>query len=69
MGRHKKSTLLIKEQEASYVEANKQVIVSKASHPTDLFFNRNSIQIYNANILKTESIKKILWNKYEIKAT
>jgi site-specific DNA-methyltransferase (adenine-specific) len=51
-------TGLIKEQEASYIEANKQIIISKASYPADLFFNRNSIQIYNTDILKTGSIKK-----------
>ncbi|MBI3585282.1 MAG: site-specific DNA-methyltransferase [Nitrospinae bacterium] len=51
-------TGLIKEQDASYVEVDKQIIVSRASYPADLYFNRNSIQIYNTDILKTESIKK-----------
>jgi site-specific DNA-methyltransferase (adenine-specific) len=46
---------MIKEVEATYFAKN---IMTKISHNDDLFFHSDSVWIYNADILKTQSIKE-----------
>ncbi len=54
---YKKTAFLIKETEAVYgVETNGQVITSRISQMDELFFQNDSIWIYNADILKTNCV-------------
>ncbi len=59
--RYKAASFLIKEDEAIYVavaEDNKQIVIPKAPQVDELFFHRDLIWIYNADILKTSSISE-----------
>jgi site-specific DNA-methyltransferase (adenine-specific) len=57
--KYKKSTFLIKETDAIYiVEDNKQTLVSKIPQVDELFFQSDSIWIFNTDILKTNSVKE-----------
>jgi len=56
---YKKTAFLVKEAEAVYgVESDKQTITTKPTQVDELFFQRDSIWIYNTDILKTECIKE-----------
>jgi site-specific DNA-methyltransferase (adenine-specific) len=57
--RYKKSVFQVKEPEAIYtVESNKQIMTAKACRVDELFFQSNSIWIYNTDILKTGCVKE-----------
>ncbi|MBI5047657.1 MAG: hypothetical protein HZB54_01715 [Deltaproteobacteria bacterium] len=55
ISKRKKRDLIIKEKEATYTTENKRTKISKID---ELYFHKDSIWIYNADILKTESIKE-----------
>ncbi len=57
--RYKKSVYQVKETQAIYDIKDKKESIPSKKHKTDeLFFHRDLIWIYNADILKTESIKE-----------
>ncbi|HHT9119082.1 MAG TPA: DNA methyltransferase [Candidatus Hypogeohydataceae bacterium YC41] len=57
--KYKKLTHLVKEQEVNYVtDNNKQPLTPKIPSSDELFFQADSIWIYNADILPTESIEE-----------
>lgn len=56
---YRKSVITLEEPEATYtVENNKQILLLKTPQVDELFFHRDSIWIYNADILKTGSIEE-----------
>lgn len=55
ISKRKKRDLIIKEKEATYTAENKRTKISKID---ELYFHKESIWIYNTDILKTESIKE-----------
>ncbi len=56
---YKKSVYHVKETEAIYnIKDKKEIIPFKKNKTDELFFHRDSIWIYNVDILKTESIKE-----------
>lgn len=57
--KYKKSAFRVKEMKATYaIENDKQVINTRTPQVDELFFYKNSIWIYNADILSTNSIQE-----------
>lgn len=57
--RYKKSAFQVKETDAIYtIECNHQVNNLNASHVDKLFFHKDSIWIYNADVLNTKSVEE-----------
>lgn len=57
--KYRKSTITVEEPDAPYIiENNKQILLLKTPQVDELFFHRDSIWIYNANILKTSSFEE-----------
>lgn len=57
--KYKKSTFRVKETKAIYaIENDKQIINTRTSQVDELFFYKNSIWIYNADILSTNSMQE-----------
>lgn len=57
--KYKRSAITVQEPDTGYIiESNRQVLILKPPQTDELFFHKDSIWIYNADILKTDSLEE-----------